>query len=72
MAVQWLWELHQQKAGGILADEMGLGKTIQVFLAWHVTVNELKSQDLKRQYATGAFRLSLVWYLRQVQNSAQV
>ncbi|KAG1458747.1 hypothetical protein G6F56_006323 [Rhizopus delemar] len=33
--VQWLWELHQQEAGGILGDEMGLGKTIQViaFLA---------------------------------------
>ncbi|KAI9249005.1 SNF2 family N-terminal domain-containing protein [Sporodiniella umbellata] len=28
--VQWLWELHQQEAGGILGDEMGLGKTIQV------------------------------------------
>jgi DNA excision repair protein ERCC-6 len=35
VAVQWLWELHQQKTGGILADEMGLGKTIQIiaFLA---------------------------------------
>ncbi|ODQ77702.1 hypothetical protein BABINDRAFT_41283 [Babjeviella inositovora NRRL Y-12698] len=33
--VQWLWELHQQKAGGIIGDEMGLGKTIQIiaFLA---------------------------------------
>lgn len=25
-AVKWLWELHQQRAGGILGDEMGLGK----------------------------------------------
>lgn len=35
VAVQWLWELHQQQVGGILGDEMGLGKTIQlaVFLA---------------------------------------
>ncbi|CAM8980702.1 unnamed protein product [Rhodiola kirilowii] len=35
VGVQWLWELHCQKAGGIIGDEMGLGKTIQVlsFLA---------------------------------------
>ncbi len=33
--VKWLWELHQQEAGGIVGDEMGLGKTIQTiaFLA---------------------------------------
>ena len=33
--VQWLYELHEQGAGGIIGDEMGLGKTIQViaFLA---------------------------------------
>eukprot|EP01132_Coremiostelium_polycephalum_P006184 gene6184-7700_t len=33
--VRWLWELHQQEAGGIVGDEMGLGKTIQIiaFLA---------------------------------------
>lgn len=33
--VQWLYELHEQNAGGIIGDEMGLGKTIQVigFLA---------------------------------------
>lgn len=30
MGVQWLWELHCQRAGGIIGDEMGLGKTIQV------------------------------------------
>ena len=30
VAVQWLWELHQQSVGGILGDEMGLGKTIQI------------------------------------------
>lgn len=29
-AVNWLWELHCQRAGGIVGDEMGLGKTIQV------------------------------------------
>jgi DNA excision repair protein ERCC-6 len=28
--VKWLWELHNQRAGGIIGDEMGLGKTIQV------------------------------------------
>ena len=28
--VQWMWELHKQKAGGIIGDEMGLGKTAQV------------------------------------------
>ncbi|XP_069685202.1 DNA excision repair protein ERCC-6-like [Periplaneta americana] len=35
VAVQWLWELNQQRCGGILGDEMGLGKTVQViaFLA---------------------------------------
>lgn len=35
VGVQWLWELHCQRAGGIMGDEMGLGKTIQVisFLA---------------------------------------
>lgn len=34
-AIKWLWELHNQKAGGIMGDEMGLGKTIQItaFLA---------------------------------------
>ncbi len=33
--VRWLWELHDQQAGGIIGDEMGLGKTIQMiaFLA---------------------------------------
>lgn len=33
--VKWLWELHNQRAGGIIGDEMGLGKTIQLaaFLA---------------------------------------
>lgn len=29
-ALQWLWELHRQEAGGIVGDEMGLGKTVQV------------------------------------------
>ncbi|XP_071797517.1 DNA excision repair protein ERCC-6-like isoform X2 [Asterias amurensis] len=35
VGVKWLWELHQQQAGGIIGDEMGLGKTIQMiaFLA---------------------------------------
>ncbi|KAH6771358.1 chromatin remodeling 8 [Perilla frutescens var. hirtella] len=35
VGVQWLWELHCQRAGGIIGDEMGLGKTIQIlaFLA---------------------------------------
>lgn len=35
VAVRWLWELHQQEAGGILGDEMGLGKTLETiaFLA---------------------------------------
>ncbi|KAE8771632.1 DNA repair and recombination protein RAD26 [Hordeum vulgare] len=28
--VQWLWELHCQRAGGIIGDETGLGKTVQV------------------------------------------
>lgn len=28
--VRWMWELHQQRAGGIVGDEMGLGKTVQV------------------------------------------
>lgn len=28
--VRWMWELHQQGAGGILGDEMGLGKTVQL------------------------------------------
>jgi DNA excision repair protein ERCC-6 len=28
--IRWLWELHQQGAGGILGDEMGLGKTVQL------------------------------------------
>ncbi|KAI8326010.1 hypothetical protein GQ54DRAFT_295142 [Martensiomyces pterosporus] len=34
-AIQWMFALHQQNAGGILGDEMGLGKTVQVagFLA---------------------------------------
>ncbi|CAA7390510.1 unnamed protein product [Spirodela intermedia] len=30
VGVQWMWELHCQKAGGIIGDEMGLGKTVQV------------------------------------------
>ena len=33
-SLEWLWELHQQKAGGILGDEMGLGKTLQVISLW--------------------------------------
>ncbi|KAL9260251.1 CHROMATIN REMODELING 8-like protein [Drosera capensis] len=30
IGVQWLWELHCQRAGGVIGDEMGLGKTVQV------------------------------------------
>ncbi|KAK9144440.1 hypothetical protein Sjap_004343 [Stephania japonica] len=30
VGVQWMWELHCQRAGGIIGDEMGLGKTVQV------------------------------------------
>nr|KYP74161.1 DNA repair protein rhp26 [Cajanus cajan] len=30
VGVQWLWELHCQRAGGIIGDEMGLGKTVQI------------------------------------------
>ncbi|KAG1370187.1 DNA excision repair protein CSB [Cocos nucifera] len=30
VGIQWLWELHCQRAGGIIGDEMGLGKTVQV------------------------------------------
>ena len=39
--VRWMWELHQQQAGGIVGDEMGLGKTIQMiaFLAALSTSN---------------------------------
>ena len=35
VCVKWLWQLHQQQAGGIIGDEMGLGKTIEMiaFLA---------------------------------------
>lgn len=35
VGVRWLWQLHNQQAGGIVGDEMGLGKTIQIisFLA---------------------------------------
>ncbi|KAJ1720370.1 DNA repair protein rhp26 [Coemansia erecta] len=34
-AMQWMFTLHQQNAGGVLGDEMGLGKTVQIvaFLA---------------------------------------
>ncbi|XP_038067729.1 DNA excision repair protein ERCC-6-like [Patiria miniata] len=32
VGVKWLWELHQQQAGGIVGDEMGLGKTIQMIV----------------------------------------
>ena len=28
--IKWMWELHNQGAGGVLGDEMGLGKTVQV------------------------------------------
>lgn len=28
--LRWMWELHQQNAGGIVGDEMGLGKTVQI------------------------------------------
>lgn len=28
--VRWMWDLHQQEAGGVIGDEMGLGKTVQV------------------------------------------
>jgi len=35
IAIEWMWGLCQEGAGGLLGDEMGLGKTIQVisFLA---------------------------------------
>ena len=28
--VEWMWQLHQQEAGGCIGDAMGLGKTVQV------------------------------------------
>jgi DNA excision repair protein ERCC-6 len=28
--LKWMFDLHQQEAGGIVGDEMGLGKTVQV------------------------------------------
>ena len=28
--LRWMWDLHQQEAGGVVGDEMGLGKTVQV------------------------------------------
>ena len=30
VGLKWLWELHNQRAGGIIGDEMGLGKTVQM------------------------------------------
>eukprot|EP00980_Cylindrotheca_fusiformis_P017502 scaffold5490_cov125-Cylindrotheca_fusiformis.AAC.19 len=44
-AVQWMWELHQQQAGGIIGDEMGLGKTVQIcaFLGSMASCRKLKS-----------------------------
>ncbi|KAI2497754.1 hypothetical protein MHU86_16749 [Fragilaria crotonensis] len=45
LGVQWMWELHQQEAGGIVGDEMGLGKTVQVcsFLGCMAASRLLKS-----------------------------
>jgi len=45
LGVRWMWELHQQKAGGIIGDEMGLGKTVQVcsFLSSMAANRKLKS-----------------------------
>ena len=50
VAVQWMWELHQQDVGGILGDEMGLGKTVQLvaFLAsLSYSSKKLRSPPLK-------------------------
>ena len=50
VAVQWMWELHQQDVGGILGDEMGLGKTVQLvaFLAsLSYSSKKLRSPRLK-------------------------
>ena len=43
--LQWMWELHQQEAGGIVGDEMGLGKTVQVcsYLGCMAASRKLKS-----------------------------
>lgn len=44
-ALQWMWELHRQQAGGIIGDEMGLGKTVQIcaFLGSMASSRKLKS-----------------------------
>ena len=44
-ALEWMWELHSQQAGGIVGDEMGLGKTVQIcaFLGSMAASRKLKS-----------------------------
>jgi len=32
--VRWLWELHQQRAGGIVGDEMGTTMCVRVRGVW--------------------------------------
>ncbi|KAJ8318779.1 LOW QUALITY PROTEIN: hypothetical protein KUTeg_003870 [Tegillarca granosa] len=47
--VRWLWELHQQEAGGIIGDEMGLGKTIQM-IAFLAALRQSKLQSQHFRY----------------------
>jgi hypothetical protein len=54
--IRWMWQLHQQGAGGVVGDEMGLGKTVQVYLPlkkpyWHC----LHSLLMSRMYCSRDF-----------------
>lgn len=63
VGVQWLWELHCQRAGGIIGDEMGLGKTIQV-------ISFLASLHYSKMYKPSVV-VCPVTLLRQWQREAQ-
>jgi hypothetical protein len=57
--VKWLWELHNQRAGGIIGDEMGLGKTIQVGVSrqiccWETGLGHVVGWRAKRLCAQAA------------------
>jgi hypothetical protein len=64
--IRWMWQLHQQGAGGVVGDEMGLGKTVQVTRHVVFLFQILILQRFKRALCRPAVRLCSAGCFRNV------